>query len=45
MVVRKIKEENTMKEKNNWGLEQEGAVVKSASPMMRTNSLILRSDG
>lgn len=28
MVVRKIKEENTMKEKNNWGLEQEGAVVK-----------------
>ena len=28
MVVRKIKEENTMKETNNWGLEQEGAVVK-----------------
>lgn len=28
MVVRKIKEENTMKENNNWGLGQEGAVVK-----------------
>lgn len=28
MVVRKIKEESAMKENNNWGLEQEGVVVK-----------------
>ena len=28
MVVRKIMEESAMKENNNWGLEQEGVVVK-----------------
>lgn len=28
MVLRRIKEQSALKEDNNWGLEQEGVVVK-----------------